>query len=253
MASGWRLSAATGLHKGDRDYQQDQLALLQHPRAAGCLLALVADGMGGRSGGRKASDQVVLTAGQLFERYAPTHDDPVAFLRHLVHDAHTSIRLTAMSSEQEPHSTLAAFLVNPQGDAHWVHVGDSRIYHFHDNQLLARTLDHSYVQLLVSRGEIDERQARDHPQSNILMGCLGAEEAPPAQVHSVERLRVGDTLLACSDGLWHYFEDDELAAVLAALPPREASRCLVDQARLRARGGGDNLSVVILRVEPPQP
>lgn len=251
MASGWRLSAATGLHKGDRDYQQDQLVLLQHPRAAGCLLAVVADGMGGRSGGRKASDQVVLTATQLFERYTPSHDDPVGFLRDLVHDAHTAIRLTAMASEQEPHSTLAAFLVDPEGDCHWVHAGDSRIYQFHGEKLLRRTLDHSYVQLLVSRGEIDERQARDHPQSNILMGCLGADEPPPAEVHSAGRLRVGDTLLACSDGLWHYFEDDELASILAAMSPREASRCLVDQARLRARGGGDNLSLVILRVEPP--
>ena len=114
---GYRITAATGIHKGDRDYQQDQVALLSHHTARGCLLAVLADGMGGRSGGRKASDQVMLTAKQLFERYSPTLDDPVATLRQLVLEAHTVIRLTAISSEEEPHSTIAVFLVNPGGIA----------------------------------------------------------------------------------------------------------------------------------------
>jgi len=46
--TGYRLTASTGIHKGDREYQQDQVALLKHPRVNGCLLAVVADGMGGR-------------------------------------------------------------------------------------------------------------------------------------------------------------------------------------------------------------
>ncbi|MCM3377956.1 hypothetical protein M3654_23380, partial [Bacillus licheniformis] len=62
MTKGYRIQASTGIHKGDRDYQQDQVNLLQHMRVANCLLAVLADGMGGRSGGRKASDQVMLTA-----------------------------------------------------------------------------------------------------------------------------------------------------------------------------------------------
>jgi PPM family protein phosphatase len=59
---GFRIHASTGIHRGDRDYQQDQVCLLHHPRESGCLLAVIADGMGGRSGGRKASDQVMLTS-----------------------------------------------------------------------------------------------------------------------------------------------------------------------------------------------
>ena len=116
MAKGYRLTAATGIHKGDRDYQQDQLALIAHPRFKGCVLGVIADGMGGRSGGRKASDQVMLTAKQLFERYSPEHDDASATLRQLVNEAHLVIKLTAISAEEEPHSTVAAFLINPAGD-----------------------------------------------------------------------------------------------------------------------------------------
>src|SRR6187399_211661 len=96
---GYRLTAATGIHKGDREYQQDQVALISHPRVTGCVLGIVADGMGGRSGGRKAADQVMMTARQLFERYSPDHDDASSLLKQIVEEAHVVIKLTAVSSE----------------------------------------------------------------------------------------------------------------------------------------------------------
>ena len=159
MLKGYRLTASTGIHKGDREYQQDQVALLNHPRINGCILAIVADGMGGRSGGRKASDQVMMTTRQLFERYSPETDDAAAMLMQLVKEAHIVIKLTAVSSEEEPHSTVAAFLINPGGDCHWIHAGDSRVYHYHGAKYVKRTMDHSYVQTLVNRGEITEEEA----------------------------------------------------------------------------------------------
>jgi serine/threonine protein phosphatase PrpC len=249
-SKGYRLTASTGIHKGDREYQQDQIALISHPRINGCVLGVVADGMGGRSGGRKASDQVMMTAKQLFDRYSPDHDDAPSVLKQIVHESHLVIKLTAISSEQEPHSTVAAFLINPNGECHWVHAGDSRIYHFHSNRLVHRTRDHSYVQTLVDRGELTEEEANVHPQSNILMGCLGAEEDPPADIHFIDQLRPGDTLMACSDGVWHYFSSDELGSVLSSLSAREATEFLIEKARSRAHGGGDNLSLVIVKLEP---
>jgi serine/threonine protein phosphatase PrpC len=247
---GYRLTASTGIHRGDREYQQDQIALIAHPRISGCVFGVVADGMGGRSGGRKASDQVMLTCKQLFERYSPDHDDPPSLLRQVVQEAHLVIKLTAISAEQEPHSTIACFLINPNGECHWIHAGDSRIYHFHGNRLVRRTMDHSYVQTLVDRGELTEEEANVHPQSNILMGCLGAEEEPPMDMHFIDQLKPGDVLMACSDGVWHYFSTSELGSVLSSLSPREASEFLIEKARSRARGGGDNLSLVIVKLEP---
>ncbi|MGY8904053.1 MAG: PP2C family protein-serine/threonine phosphatase [Burkholderiales bacterium] len=250
MSQGYRLTASTGIHKGDRDYQQDQVTLISHPRVNGCVLGLVADGMGGRSGGRKASDQVMLTAKQLFERYSPETDDTPSLLNQMVQEAHMVIKLTAISAEQEPHSTMAIFIINPQGDCHWAHAGDSRIYHYHGNQLVKRTMDHSYVQTLVDRGEITEEEANNHPQSNILMSCLGTETDPPVSIHLIPQLRPGDVLMACSDGVWHYFSHGELGAALSSLSPREATEFLIDKARSRARGSGDNLSLVIVKLEP---
>lgn len=250
MSKGYRITASTGIHKGDRDYQQDQVNLLTHSRVPGCMLGIVADGMGGRSGGRKASDQVMMTAKQLFERYSPDTDDAASMLKQIIEEAHIVIKLTAISAEQEPHSTLAAFLINPGGDCHWVHTGDSRIYHYQGSKLVHRTVDHSYVQTLVDKGEITEEEAKVHPQSNILVGCLGTEEAPPITQHFIPQLRPDDTLLACSDGIWHYFTTGELGSALSMLSPREATEFLIQKARSRARGGGDNLSLVIVKLEP---
>jgi len=246
---GFRLSAATGLHRGDRAYQQDQVEILAHARVPGCALALVADGMGGKSGGRTAADQVVMIARQVFERYAPNTDDAAAMLRQLVVESHLMIKLTAITADEEPHSTLAAFLVLPDLSGWTVHAGDSRIYHFRGAELVRRTIDHSYVQRLIDEGKITDAQANTHPQSNLLTGCLGTQADPPVEISEIERLEVGDTLLACSDGLWHYLTPKELGAIVNALNPREASEMLISKARQRARGAGDNLSLAMVRIE----
>ncbi len=174
-------------------------------------------------------------------------------LKQIVQEAHIVIKLTAISSEQEPHSTLAAFLITPSGECYWVHAGDSRIYHFHGSKLIKRSMDHSYVQTLVDKGQLTEEEANVHPQSNILMGCLGTEDDPPIDVHFVPQLRPGDVLMCCSDGVWHYFSPSELGSVLSTLSPREATEFLIDKARSRAHGGGDNLSLAIVKLEPLGP
>ena len=235
--TGHRLSAATGIHRGDRAYQQDQVEIIPHARIPGCALAVLADGMGGKSGGRKAADQVILTAQQLFERYAPSRDDAAETLKQLVLEAHLMIKLTAITAEEEPHSTVAAFLISPLRDCHIIHAGDSRVYVFRGTELLQRTSDHSFVQRLVDEGQLSEEEANSHPQSNLLTGCLGTAQDPPLTVSRIDRLEPGDSVLACSDGLWHYFTPRELGAIVHALPAREASEMLIDKARQRARGG----------------
>ncbi|WP_084824791.1 PP2C family protein-serine/threonine phosphatase [Lampropedia cohaerens] len=255
MPTQFRLTAATGLHKGDRQYQQDQVALFQHARNRECLLAVVADGMGGRSGGRKAADQVLLTAKQLFERFDPVTDQPRKFLEAIVREAHLVIRLTAVSAEQEPHSTIAAFLILPEGQAHCVHAGDSRIYHYRWGRQVYRSKDHSYVQSLIDSGELTEAEAVGHPGSNVLVGCLGTDAEPPAAYHAIQDLEVGDVLMACSDGLWAHFTSQELGQSLHMLGAQDAAMFLVSKARERAHGSGDNISLVIVKIEslPEEP
>jgi serine/threonine protein phosphatase PrpC len=160
------------------------------------------------------------------------------------------IKLTALAFEEEPHSTVGAFLVNPDLSAAAVHAGDTRVYHFSGPDMVWRSEDHSYVQRLVNEGQLTEEEANVHPQSNLLTGCLGTQADPPMALRRLPRLAVGDSLLACSDGLWHYFTPKELGAIVHTLPPREAAEMLVGKARHRARSGGDNLSLALVRIEP---
>jgi len=245
----FRLTAATGLHRGDRAYQQDQVEVIMHERVPGCALAIVADGMGGKSGGRKAADQVLLTGHQIFERFVPLKDEAADLLRQLVMESHLMIKLTAITAEEEPHSTVAAFMVQPHLECDVVHAGDSRVYHFRGAEQVKRTIDHSFVQRLIDEGKISEEAANTHPQSNLLTGCLGTHADPPLALWHIDKLEPGDTLMACSDGLWHYFTAKELGAIVHALPPREASEMLISKARQRARGGGDNLSLAMIRID----
>jgi PPM family protein phosphatase len=246
----YRLTAATGLHRGDRPYQQDQVEIVSHPRVKSCLMGVVADGMGGKSGGRKASDQVLITATQLFEQFSPENESGAELLKQILHDAHLMIKLTAITSEEEPHSTLAAFVILPDRSADILHAGDSRVYHFRNGQFINHTIDHSYVQRLVNEGKLTEEQAHSHPQSNLLTGCLGTQQDPPFTPSRVEQLKVGDALMACSDGVWHYFKNQDIAEIVASQSARDAAETLVNKVRFRGQGGGDNLSLALIKLEP---
>lgn len=250
MTSGYRIVASTGIDQGDREYQQDQLLLTAHPRVKGCVLGVVADGMGGRSGGRKASDQVLMTAQQLLERFDPATDNAAEFLERIAREAHIVIKLTAASAEQEPHSTIAAFVITPDGRCAVAHSGDSRIYHFRGSELVYRTRDHSYIQSLIDRGQLTEEEALNDPRSNLLLHCLGTENEPAVSVHDVGLLAPGDAVVACSDGVWHYYTTVELGRVVAQLSPRDACDFLIRKARQRAGGRGDNLSLIVVKLDP---
>ena len=135
----------------------------------------------------------------------------------------------------------------------WAHSGDSRLYRFRGDRVTFRTTDHSYVEQLVARGKISPEQALVHPNRNILVTSLGGGEAPLINFGEAEDLLAGDAFLLCSDGLWGYFSDDELGGVVAAFSAREACDTLINRARARAKGEGDNISVVILKlVEAPK-
>lgn len=247
--STYRLIVATATHKGDRDYQQDRVEVIQHPYDKGCILVVLADGMGGTSGGAMASAQAVQSASDLLEQFDVAKDDPEAMLRKLVIDAHMVVRMLKVSSEHDPYSTLVASLFMPDGRCYWVHSGDSRLYHFRRGHMLRCTRDHSYVQRLIDSGEITEKEAINHPKSNLLAGCLGLGEEPPFAEASLDALKSGDVIVACTDGLWAYCNETEIAKTVYALAPAEACEQLLAKARERANGGGDNVSLAVLKVK----
>ena len=234
-------------HAGDRSEQQDRVGIFAHPSRRGTVMAVLADGMGGHSGGALAAEQVLLKAKQNFEAYAPDRESPEQLLEGIIDEAHTSIRLARFTTEKEPHSTAVALLLQPRRIS-WIHCGDSRLYHFRGSRVLSRSQDHSLVAELQRRGRLNEAGARLHPRRNVLLSCLGSEHQPQTELGVPVCPQAEDCFLLCSDGLWAHFPDEELAQTIASRSAREAARALVHEARRRAAGIGDNISLVIIKL-----
>jgi protein phosphatase len=129
------------------------------------------------------------------------------------------------------------------------HVGDSRAYLFRDRELRQLTDDHSWVHEQVAAGFLTEEAARSHPLKNVVTQALGGSTEPRVDILETE-FGIGDLFLLCSDGLNSMLNDEEIGALLTEGGTLEdtADRLIV---RANARGGNDNISVVLLRAAPP--
>ena len=232
---------------GGREENQDRVAAAVAEQAA---LLLVVDGMGGHAHGARAAQvtqQVVMEA----FRHAPQPlFDPLGFLHLTLGRAHDEVvKLGAqLPLEQRPRATCAVCLIQ-QHASWWAHVGDSRLYHVRHGALLARSRDHSHVELLLREGLISAEQAHNHPMRNFVECCLGGDPILPDMSLTRRRpIAPDDVLLVCTDGLWGGLTDTEIAAGFAT--PGELREKLLQlgaRAVQRAGGASDNTSAAALR------
>jgi serine/threonine protein phosphatase PrpC len=214
---------------------------------------LVADGVGGSTGGREASQLAI----ESITRYVSSslrcyhaagssqEDEFVSALRDATLEAHAAVRAEA-AQRPEAHrmaTTLTLFIaVWPW--AYVVQVGDSRAYHYHSGVLKQMTRDQTIAQDLVDQGVLSPDRVAKSPFSNVLASAIGSEAALP-EVSRVKMDGKGIFLL-CSDGLTKHVKDDEITAELKSLKSSESScRRLLDLAL--ERGGSDNITVLIAR------
>jgi len=241
------IAACAAQDRGDRPEQQDRVAILRGRRAPRCVLGLLADGVGGRAGGSLASEQVMATAQRLFDEHGA--DDPAdRFFEDLVAEVHVVLQLAGVTAALEPHSTLAAVLVQPHR-VDWCHVGDSRVYHVRDGRVAHRSLDDTYGEQLRREGRMSAERARLHPSAGRLTQALGGTRVPCPTVAGIREPRIGDAFLLCSDGAWRDLADAEIAEAIDAGAPRGVLGDLLGRARGRAQGRGDNCSMVLLRLD----
>jgi len=133
----------------------------------------------------------------------------------------------------------------------WAHCGDSRLYLFREGEFVKRTDDHSLVEILFQQGKISEAEMLTHPERSRLFSSLGGDEPPAIVFGNIEDPEPQDTVLLGSDGLWTYFEPFEMAQLVGSRPLPEACERLIDLARRRADGNGDNISVALIRKPMP--
>ena len=197
---------------GNREENQDRVAIAIDDGVA--FLAVV-DGMGGHADGARAAEVAIRAMlAEFWEARRPLFD-PDGFLHLTIGRAHEAVVAIGRSLPQEirPRATCAVCLVQ-RANAHWAHVGDSRVYQLRAGRVLDRTRDHSHVELLLRAGRITERQAHDHPMRNYVESCIGGDPALPEMSLGGRRaLAPGDVLLLCSDGLWSGLSDEQIASL----------------------------------------
>ena len=232
--------------KGGREKNEDRMGYC-YTRDAG-LFAL-ADGMGGHPEGEVASQLALQTMAGLFQRDCrPALPDPLRFLQDaILAGHHRLLRYAAQKALVDtPRTTLVACLMQGN-EAYWAHCGDSRLYLVRAGKLIARTRDHSYMELqqtLKQAVPMDSRYNR-----NVLFTCLGSPGKPVIDTVGPLLLEAGDRMMLCSDGLWGTVDDSVITERLANHPISDAVPELVEQA---LRNGGpkcDNVSVLAVEWE----
>ncbi len=209
-------------------------------------LCVVCDGMGGHASGREAAELAVTVIMEAFD-HAPFGAAPPDVLLHAIEQANRAVY--AMPTNEvaagRPGCTVVAALLHGAG-TEIAHVGDSRAYLVHEGQIFRVTRDHSIVQELVERGLLTPQQAAHHPDANRITRALGIAPEVQAEVRPTPILHVaGDAFVLCSDGLSDLVEEHEILGIVGSEPPAQAVGKLVDLAN--ARGGHDNITVVVLR------
>jgi protein phosphatase len=224
-------------------------------------LFVVADGMGGHAAGEVASkvavdainEFVCLTGGDEEITWPFGLDENISYdgnrLKTAIRYANRKVlEATKEKSEYEGMATtVAAVLVDGDG-ANLGHVGDSRVYLVREGQITQLTSDHSWVNEQIQSGVISPDQARTHPLRNVVTRALGGK--PDLQVDmQLHKVKAGDILILCSDGLTTMMADDEIAKVVtdAGGDVEKAAPALV--AGANAKGGEDNITVLLLRFD----
>lgn len=209
-------------------------------------LFAVADGMGGYHGGEVASGLAIETLEQELTRLLQEGESPQNALLDSVRLANRAVfnlaegkkELTGMGT------TITACLIDAN-ELLIINIGDSRAYLLHQGNIRQLTQDHSLVQELLRKGGINEEQALQHPQRNMLTRALGTEQSVEADLYRVE-VAADDLLILCTDGLTRYLSPEDLTRITNYTPNLDEAAQLLREKALQD-GGADNITVILIR------
>ena len=206
---------------------------------------LVADGMGAHAVGELASELAASIIPHTYHKYA--EKGAVAALEKAFVEANASIHARGQQNREfEGMGTTTSVLVL-RADGAWIgHVGDSRVYRLRGGRIEQLSFDHSLLWEMARRQKMKPEEVQGIP-ANVLIRSLGPEENVKPDIAGPYAMKTGDTFVLCSDGLSGPLTDHEIGAVAGVLPPAEACQFLVELANLR--GGPDNITVLVIRVE----
>lgn len=236
-----------GIHNiGARPYQEDSLGV---DTLKDGVLAVVADGMGGLSGGDRVSQKIVYTMLEYGKKLPSEQMDGV--LETMVNGVNQEVnRMLGPDGLYKSGSTLLAVLIRNQ-QFQWITVGDSRIYYYHQGKLSQLNQEHNVGQdmlIKATRGELSFEDARNAPKkgrvtSFIGMGTLKYVDKSCRSI----KLVAGDRLLLMTDGVFNALPDQTILSVLANYPDVQMEATKLEQLVLQAgHPKQDNFTAIIL-------
>ena len=226
--------------------QNNQDSVFRTETAIGNLpnLFIVADGMGGHNGGDEASK---LCIDSICEYVKESQEEQIIpIMEGAIRHANTMIYEKSLEDPKlSGMGTTVVAAVIDNGVLYVANVGDSRLYYVEGNELKQITEDHSLVEEMVKKGDLDRSEARFHPNKNIITRALGVGKVIDIdyfELHTEEK----NLVLLCSDGLSNMLSDDEILGVINANRSEAdiIARGLVDKAN--DNGGKDNITVIVI-------
>lgn len=213
------------------------------------ILVAVADGMGGHQAGEVASRRMIEVVSRAF--HEASDGDLHASLKRAFEQANREIYAQSRDSEgMQGMGTTCTALALDDACAYAAHVGDSRAYLIRNGEIYLMTEDHSAVMQLVKQGALTLEEARHHADKNVIIRAIGSRPEVEVSIWPEPLpVRVADRFLLCSDGLYDRIEDNEIRDIALSCNAAEACDTLIQLAK--TRGGFDNITVAIMRLEAP--
>ena len=230
--------------------EQNQDAFQMEQLDKNTLLCVICDGMGGAKSGNVASSLAVDVFVQEIRRCWISEMDQERIdqmLRSAVKLANFTVYDQAQQFEEFAGmgTTLVAVLLHGK-QVTVVNVGDSRAYCVDKDGIRQLTVDHSLVQMMVSRGELTPDQARKYPGKNLITRAIGTESQVTCDLFH-KKLERGDCLLLCTDGLSNLMDEQEILFEVAhGLEKQQCCQRLLEIAK--NRGAPDNVTSVLVVV-----
>lgn len=230
---------------GGRTINEDAYGVWSNSGACFCVIS---DGAGGHQGGEVASR---LAVKHVLEWFYQTPEASAQALSAALKSANDAI-VEGQSCSPETSDMRATILVLAIDTAHatatWGHIGDTRLYCFRGQRIIAQTRDHSVVQQMVDAGYIEPQHLRASPSRNALFAALGDAHTFSPSIEATQfQVRDGDVFLLCTDGFWEYLDEAQMEQLLTQAPSPEAwLRQLESEVLRRGRPGQDNYSALVV-------
>lgn len=233
---------------GERRENEDTIYI---PENGAKPVYIVSDGMGGHQAGATASRLATASVVEYVEQYKGDYIDEELKIA----TAYANARVIAASNSDKAYAgmgTTLSIVYIGEGKFYTANVGDSRVYLYTGDELIQITRDHSYVAELVRAGEITAKQARSHPQRNLITRAIGIKETEVADI-DISSWQRGDMILICSDGLYDGAEDETIFDILHNMNSEtdEDLAHMCQELVYAAREGksGDNISIILIKYE----